>query len=160
MATTFFRSIGVTCLLYIDDRHNGQLQVPLDKGEYSLLKTNDARDNAAASSAIFLVAFHMVRLGYFLGLLKSILIPSKVVPYLGFLADSSREVFHLIPEEKVKSVAFVREILGSWYVTVKTLQRLAGMCVSFSRAVLFTREMNAAISQMVPFERRSPTGYF
>ena len=37
------------------------------------------------------------------------------------------------------------------YVTVKTLQRLAGKCVSFSRAVpaarLFTREMNAAISQ-------------
>ena len=128
------------------------------------MKTNDARDNAAASSAIFLVAFHMVRLGYFLGLLKSVLIPSKVVPYLGFLADSSREDFHLIPEKKVKSVAFVREILGNCYVTVKTLQRLAGMCVSFSRAVpaakLFTREMNAAISQMVPFERRSPNGYF
>ena len=61
-----FRSTGVPCLLYIDDRHNGQLQVPLDKGEYSLLKTNDARNNAAASSAIFLVAFHLVRLGYFL----------------------------------------------------------------------------------------------
>ena len=76
MATAFFRSIGVPCLLYIDDRHNGQLQVPLDKGEYSLLKTNDVRDNASASSAIFLVAFHLVRLGYFLGLLKSILIPS------------------------------------------------------------------------------------
>ena len=72
MTTAFFRSIGVPCLLYIDDRRNGQLQVPLDNGEYSLLKTNDARDNAAASSAIFLVAFHLVPLGYFLGLLKSI----------------------------------------------------------------------------------------
>ena len=100
MASAFFRSIGIPCLLYIDDRHNGQLQVPLDKGEYSLLKTNDARNNAAASSAIFLVAFHLVRLGYFLGLLKSILTPSKIVPYLGFLADSSRKVFHLIPEKK------------------------------------------------------------
>ena len=73
MVTAFFRSIGVPCLLYIDDRHNGQPQVPLDKEEYSLLKTNDARDNAAVSSAIFLVAFHLVHLGYFLGLLKSIL---------------------------------------------------------------------------------------
>ena len=67
MATNFFRSIGVPCL-YIDDRRDGQLKVPLGKGEYSLLKTNDARGNAAASSAIFLVAFHLVRLGYFLGL--------------------------------------------------------------------------------------------
>ena len=156
MASAFFRSIGIPRLLYIDDRHNGQLQVPLDKGEYSLLKTNDARNNAAASSAIFLVAFHLVRLGYFLGLLKCILTPSKIVPYLGFLADSSRKVFHLIPEKKkkkkkVKFITFVRDILGNSYVTVKTLQRLAGKCVSFSRAVpaarLLTREMNAAISQ-------------
>ena len=57
----------------------------------------------------------------------------------------------MIPEKKVKFIAFIREILGNRYVTVKTLQRLAGKCVSFSRAVpaakLFTREMNAAISQ-------------
>ena len=151
MATAFFRSIGVPCLLYIDDRHNGQPQVPLDKEEYSLVKTNDARDNAAVSSAIFLVAFHLVHLGYFLGLLKSILRPSKIVLYLGFLADSSREVFHLIPGKKVKFITFVRDILGNSYVTVKTLQCLAGKCVSFSRAVpaarLFTREMNPGISQ-------------
>ena len=113
---------------------------------------NDARNIAAASSVIFLVAFHLVRLGYFLGLLKSILIPSKIAPYLGFLADSSKEVFHLIPEKKkLKFIAFVREILGNSYVTVKTLQSLARTCVSFSRAVLaaklITREMNAAISQ-------------
>ena len=131
--------------------HRWQTQVPLAKGGYSLLKTHDARDNAAASSAIFLVAFHLVRLAYFLGLLKSILTPSKIVPYLGFLADSSREVFHLIPEKKVKFITFLRDILGNSYVTVKTLQRLGGKSVSFSRAVpaarLFTREMNAAISQ-------------
>ena len=111
MATTFFQSIGVPCLLYIKDRHNGQLQVQLDKGEYSLLKMNDALDNAAASSAIFLMAFHLVHLGYFLGLLKSILIPSKIVPYLGFLADSSREVFHLIPEKKAKFIAFTEMMI-------------------------------------------------
>ena len=67
MATALFRLIGVPCLLYIDDRHKGQLQVTLDKGEYNLLKTNDARDNAAASSAIFVVAFHLVHFGYFFG---------------------------------------------------------------------------------------------
>ena len=29
VATNFFRSLNVPCLLYIDDRHNGQLQIPL-----------------------------------------------------------------------------------------------------------------------------------
>jgi len=65
-----------------------------------------------------------------------------MVPYLGFLIDSSSEVFRLIPEKKRK--------LSSRYVSVKTLQRLVGKCVSFSLAVpaarLFTRERSAAIS--------------
>ena len=37
MTSNFLRSLGIPCFLYIDDRHNGQLQVPLDKGEYGIL---------------------------------------------------------------------------------------------------------------------------
>jgi len=77
MASNFLRPLGIPCLLYINDRHNGQLQVPLDKGEYGILKSDDDRNFAAAKSAVFLVAFHLVRLGYFLGLSKSILTPRK-----------------------------------------------------------------------------------
>lgn len=84
LASNFLRATGIPCLLYIDDRHNGELQVALDKGEYAAINTVDDRHLAAARSAIFLVAYHLVRLGYFLGLQKSILFPSKVVPYLGF----------------------------------------------------------------------------
>ncbi|CAH3151426.1 unnamed protein product, partial [Porites lobata] len=80
----------------------------------------------------------------------SILFPSQVVPYLGFLADSSWEVFCLKPEKKEKFLQLVREILYASKVTVKTLQRLVGKCVSFSLAVpaaqLFTKQMNAAIA--------------
>ena len=57
---------------------------------------------AATKSAIFLVAYFLVNLGYFLGLSKSILEPRKVVPYLGFLSDSSLQVFHLIPVKREK----------------------------------------------------------
>ena len=150
-ATGFFRSIGIPCLLYIDDCHNGQLQVSFEKGEYGALATADERNSAAATSAIFLIAYCLIRLGYFLGLSKSILIPAKIVPYLGFMADSSREMFHLFPEKKEKFIALIHEILGLAYVSVKTLQRLVGKCVSFARAVLaaklFTREMNAVISK-------------
>ena len=92
-----------------------------------------------------------MRLGYFLGLAKSVLVPSQTVPYLGFLSDSAREVFHLRPEKRQTFLALVKEVLGKPFVTVKTLQRLAGKCVSFSLVVpaakLFTREVKAAISR-------------
>lgn len=49
------------------------------------------------------------------------------------------------------SIAVIRTALRLRTISVKTLQRIAGKCVSFSLAVpaaqLFTREMNAAISK-------------
>ena len=36
-ATGFFSSISIPCLLYIHDRHNGQLQVSFEKGEYGAM---------------------------------------------------------------------------------------------------------------------------
>ena len=151
MATHFFRSIGISCLIYIDDRHNGQLLVPYDKGPYAALKSPDQCNLAAARSAIFIVAFHLVRLGYFLGLAKSTLEPQQRVPYLGFISDSTREVFHLKPEKTARFLQLLKEILAQRCVTVKTLQRLVGKCISFSIVVpaarLFTREMNGAIGK-------------
>ena len=59
-------------------------------------------------------------------------------------------MFCLKPEKKEKFLQLVREILHASKVTVKTLQRLVGKCVSFSLAVpaaqLFTKQMNAAIA--------------
>jgi hypothetical protein len=151
LPTTFLRSIGIPCLLYIDDRHNGPLQVPLDSGQYASLTTADDKNLAAAKSGIFLATFYLVRLGYFLGLKKSILFPRKIVPYLGFCADSERQVFHLLPDKKEKFLTLVREILRLSHIPLKTLQRLVGKCVSFSMVVpaarLYTREMNLAISK-------------
>ena len=53
MASNFFRSIGIPCSLYIDDRHIGQLQVSLDQVPYRSLKTVEERNLVAARSAIF-----------------------------------------------------------------------------------------------------------
>ena len=60
MATNFFRSLGIQCLLYIDDRRNGQLQVDLNRGPYSQLQTMDERNLATANLAIFLVCYFLV----------------------------------------------------------------------------------------------------
>ena len=118
MTSNFLRSLGAPCLFYIDDRHDGQLQVSLDKGQYDTLDSIDERNLAAAKSAVFLMAFYLVRLGYFLGLSKSILIPQKMVPYLGSLIDSSSEVFRLIPEKKRKFIELIRETVRSRYTPI------------------------------------------
>ena len=51
---------------------------------------------------------------------------------VGFLSDSSREVFHLIPEKRLNFICLVREILGKSYLTVETLQRLAEKCIGIA----------------------------
>lgn len=56
VASHFFRSIRIPCSLYIDDRHVGQLQVPLSQGTYAVLGNDDLSNFAAAQSAIFIVA--------------------------------------------------------------------------------------------------------
>ena len=34
VVSNFFRSMGIPCSLYIDDRHNGQPQIPPNQGAY------------------------------------------------------------------------------------------------------------------------------
>ena len=53
LASNYLHSIGVPFSLYIDDRHNGQLQVRFHEGAYAHFTTDDARNFAAAQSAIF-----------------------------------------------------------------------------------------------------------
>ena len=134
--------------------------MPLTEGAYSLLPNNDKRNFAAASSAIFLVAYYLIALGYFLGLDKSILFPTKVVPYLGFRVDSEHQAFRLLLAKRDRFLSLVRDILSKPKVTAHTLQRLVGKCVAFSLAVpaakLFTREMNVAISRGLRSARPLP----
>lgn len=111
VATLAFRSMGIPCSLYIDDRHNGALLVDLERGAYAQFPRQDEKNLAAARSSIYLVCYFLISLGYFLGLSKSILEPSKVVPYLGFLCDSEPQVFNLIPAKKEKFLNLVECIL-------------------------------------------------
>lgn len=62
-------------------------------GPYSLLRTWDERNLVAANSAIFLVIYYLIQLGNFLGISKSVLYPAQDVLYLGFLLDSTQQVF-------------------------------------------------------------------
>ena len=125
--SNFIQSIGIPCSLYINNQHNGQLQMPPNQGAYANL-ANLEHNLAAAKSAIFLVAYFLIKLGYFLGLFESILMPRRIVPYLGFLSDSSREVFHLTPE-KTKCLDLIEQTVACSIVSVKSLQHLVSKCV-------------------------------
>lgn len=104
-----------------------------------------------AISALFMVNLTLISLGYFLALDKCVLEPRQNVPYLGFICDSCKQAFTLIPSKKAKFLALVQDILKGNSVALVTLQKLAGKCNSTSLAVpgarLFTNEMNLAISK-------------
>lgn len=100
----------------------------------------------------------LVRLGYFLALEKCVLIPTKILKYLGLLIDSQKLAF-LLPEEKRNRFAELRDfILSEDSVDIKTLQRFAGKCISFVLVVpasrLYFREVHRAIGMAERNSRR------
>lgn len=142
-ATSHIRSLGVPCSQYIDDRHIGQLSSrPGSALEFS--------DLELAEAAKFISASTLVYLGYFIGLTKSSLLPSRTVRFLGFMVDSERQAF-IIPEDKKEKFADLREvILSSRTASAKTLQRLTGkissFCIAVPAALLYAREVFHAAS--------------
>ena len=104
-----------------------------------------------ANAAIYIASLVLVSCGYFIGLKKSILIPSQSIPYLGFISDSLKQAF-ILPDGKKEKFTFLREsLINSNFVSIKSLQRFAGKAVSFSLAIpvakLFCREINSHIGK-------------
>ena len=159
LVSHYFRSISIPCSLYIDDRHSGELLLS-NAPAYSRFSSFTERSFARASSACFIVCFHLVNLGYFLGVDKSILVPRQAVPYLGFLVDSTKLAFLLLEAKRKKFLDLLHVILSSSLTDLKALQRLAGKCNSFTLAVpgarLYTNEINRAISKATRSSRPIP----
>lgn len=53
---------------------------------------------------MFVVLSVLVRLGYTIGIKKSVLIPTTALEYLSFIVDSEK-LFFLIPRRKIESFA-------------------------------------------------------
>lgn len=157
LSSHYFRSHSIPpCSLYIDDRHTRELCIPFQSSVYENLPIL-WRSFASVSSAIFILCYTLVALGYFLGLSKSILLPRQAVPYLGFMVDSVKQAFLLLHDKKQKFCDLICLVLGSDSIDLKTLQRLSGKCTSFALAVpgarLFTNEINLANSKPTRFSR-------
>ena len=84
---------------------------------------------ALARAGIFLTCYVLTSLPYFIGLAKSVLTPQKQVPYLGFIIDSERQAFILLPHKKEKFIRLFKEILPRDFLDLLTLQRLSGKCI-------------------------------
>ena len=159
LVSHYFRSIHIPCSLYIDDHHSSQIRLPRDSNLVKFLDP-DKLNLVSAHIASFLVCYTLIKLGYCIGLQKSILQPSRSVPFLGFECDSRLQAFRLLPDKKQKFISLVEGILDSSHVSITVLQRLAGKCVSMAMAVpgarLFTNEINLAISRASRSSRPLP----
>ena len=159
LASHYLRSLGIPSSLYIDDRHSGQLSFPNGSlpVAYQDLPSQDSINLALANATIFLTCFILSSLGYFIGLDKSTLVPCKQVPYLGFISDSEKQAFILLPHKKEKFLTLLKQALSSESIDLVTLQRLGGKCISMVLAVpgarLYTNEINLALSRAVRSSR-------
>ena len=154
VATQELRRQHIPCSQYIDDRHLGQRRFPRQDGlpvPTALVQADVPSSFDAASQAVFIAISVLTSLGYFLNLSKSIIVPVQRLVFLGLTCDSTLLAF-LLPSDKVQKFSILREsILSRKYVTIISLQKLIGKCVSFSLVVpaakLFTRAMNIAMTK-------------
>ena len=126
IATSYIRSLGVPCSQYIDDRHIGQL-----------ITSQDCpwSDYQKAEAAAYITTKTLTSLGYTIAIAKSVLDPTQVVRYLGYLCDSQKSAF-ILPDDKREKFRSLREsILSSKETDLKSLQRFAGKTTSFAIAV-------------------------
>ena len=91
-ASHFIRSHQVPLSQYIDDRHVGQLKIL--QGNHSSWSSFDL-----ANAAIFITSLVLVSCEYFIGLKKSVSVPTQEIPFLCFLSDSLKQAF-ILDEEK------------------------------------------------------------
>ena len=159
LAPHYLRSLGIPSSLYIDDRHSSQLSFPNGcfPVAYQNLPSQDSINLALANATIFLKCFILSSLGYFIGLEKSTLVPCKQVSYLGFISDSEKQAFILLPHKKEKFLILLKRALSSGTIDLVTLQRLGGKCISMALAVpgawLYTNEINLALFRAVRSSR-------
>ena len=150
---SYLRRLQISCLLYIDDRLVERFVGVLKKPEYN-------NSFGRALIAVYCVAQVVSRLGYFIGLQKSQLIPVQVIEFLGACINVEEQIF-MFPERKRASFALLREyLLSQQSVTLRTMQRFVGKCISLllmvPAAKLYTAEANITLSQYSQGHSRIP----
>ena len=142
-ATAYLRNMGISLLLYIDDR------LIVGSGPSATI-TEDQKALIQSTTATYTVCQLLTKLGYTLNLDKCSLTPSTELRFLGMIVDTIRRAF-ILPEDKREDFKQIRQfILSRHEVSLVSIQRFVGKCVSFIPAVplakLYTAQANLAIS--------------
>lgn len=139
MAMSTLRRSSILALVYIDDRL---------MEEYRAHQSSSGKERS--QQALITSCELLTRLGFFLSLKKSVLIPTQTITFLGLLTDTVTGSFRVPQAKKDKLATLRKAILSSTDVTLQTLQRFQGKCVSLMLAVpaakLYIREMSAALA--------------
>ena len=139
----FLRSKGIPVLAYIDDAWYA-----------NFVDTFGASDDIqwkAAAEALHIGVLVSFLCGYFLSDKKCDLRPSQQQRYLGIICDSQSASFR-VPQDKLDKLhTLITEALTTGFLTSRTLERIAGKCVSMSVAIrpasLWTHYMFAALKR-------------
>ena len=102
----------------------------------------------------------MVLAGYFfVALAKSVLEPTSMIKYLGFLHDSEQQRYIVPPDKVERFLVLVRGILAARAAPFQTLEKVHGKAVAFSFAVpaagVFVRSMQHALTAAVRRDARA-----
>lgn len=150
--TNFFRSLGVMCDLYIDDRLNGELFALKGFWPRPLLQRTPEYSYQTAEAALYIVCTVLVNLGYFLGLSKCILVTVTRIRYLSMIVDSIAQAFCIPRDKKIKFAQLRKQILlRESTITLKSSQRLMGNAIPspwlFQQLKFYITEMAASIAK-------------
>ena len=146
----YVRRLGVPCLSWIDDFLVSGLTEGARPSERDFL--------AAGRRSIFILAAVTVLAGYFVGRIKSVLEPTRLLRYLGFFLDSGTRSFIVPPDKRDKFLSLVRAMLaGGRKCKFRRLEKVMGKAVSLSFAVPAARMLSRALQHDVTAAlRRSP----
>lgn len=138
------RSKGAPSLAYLDDSW---------RSNFVATQGLPARDQwLAAGEATHVAMLTSLFCGQILSLKKCELRPVTALQYLGIICDSATMTFR-IPQEKLDKLhAILQAALAKGCVSYRTLQRVAGKCMSMTVAIrpasLWTHAMFAVLSEM------------
>lgn len=140
----FLRSKGIPALAYIDDSWLANVQSTHGQ---------PARQQwLAAAEAIHVAMLVSWMCGYFLSPKKCDLRPTKVQRYLGMLCDSDTASFR-VPQDKMDKLHnLLHTTLGAGELSFRTLERIAGKCMSMTVAIrpasLWTHAMFTVLAKL------------
>lgn len=133
-AVSYLRSLGVSCMAYIDD--------------FFLTGSGEP----ATKRHVYAMIDVLTRLGYYISSSKSHLSPARDIRFLGLIVDTEARAFR-VPEDKRAKMKLLREEIlqqNRNRIPIKTLQRWAGKCISLMQAIpearMLIREVNRTIS--------------